>query len=164
MLNVTLSTGKRRHLVSAYATVSHLLLQMEEAARDGRSPTGVGPPLTPLSPEQAEPVLAPLRALKEQLREVAQELAPAELAELQQPQSRSNSLVWLSNLLDHIRIAVDGLEPRRVRKYGELSPDEAVMFGAIHGDLFQEIQNSRASLDAQMQTSPEKADADAKRR
>jgi hypothetical protein len=137
---------------------------MEEVASEGRSPTGVGAPLTPLSPEDAEPVLAPLRALKARLREVTEQLAPAELAELEQPQSYRNSLVWLSNLLDHIRIAVDGLEPRRVRKYGELSPDETDLFGAIHGELFEAIQSARASLDLLTQNGPARADAGEKHR
>lgn len=146
-----LSTGKRRHLISAYATVSHLLLQMEEAALEGRSPTGVGPPLTPLPRNEADAVLAPLRNLKARLREVAQTLAPVELAELEQRQSVSNSVVWLSNLLDHIRIAVDGLEPRRVRKYGELDPEEKELFEGLHTELFEHVGISRSSLDELLQ-------------
>lgn len=141
------STQKRRHLVSAYATVCHLLRQMEEAVRDGRSPTGVGAPLTPLSPAQAEPVLAPVRELKDRLHQIAQELAPRELADLERPQSLNNTLVQLSNLLDHIRISVDDLHPRRVRKYGAVGSDEEALLGLLHEELFRQVQASRNCLD-----------------
>jgi hypothetical protein len=95
---------------------------------------------------------------------VTQNLAPTELAELEQPQSYRNSVVWLSNLLDPIHVAVDGLEPRRVRKYGELSPDETDLLGAIHGELFGAIQTARASLDLLTQNGNAPADTGEKHR
>lgn len=143
-----LSAAKRRHLVSAYATVRHMCLQMEEAARDGRSPTGVGPPLTALAPQQAEPILEPARRLRDRLREIAEELAPRELSDLERRQPPANTFVWLSNLLDHVRIAVDDLQPRRVRKYGELESGEETLWDDLHRELFQHVQQSRAGLDA----------------
>jgi hypothetical protein len=148
---MTLSAAKRRHLVSAYATVSHMLQQMEEAARDGRSPTGVGAPLTPLPEAQAEAIVAPVRQVKHLLRQAAMELAPLELAELERPQSLNNTLVWLSNLLDGVRVSADDLHPRKVRKYGELGPAEEAMLGAVHRELLQEVQLARDVLDALVQ-------------
>ena len=147
---VEFSAAKRRHLVSIYARVRYALAQMQEASREGRSPTGVGPPLTPLATEQADEILAPLRDLEHRLRKITHELAPRELAALERPQPLNNTLVWLSNLLDHIRISVDGLQPQRMKKYGRQSAEEADALSAIHAELFRRIEQARDSLDARM--------------
>lgn len=143
-----LSAAKRRHIVSAYATVCGMLRQMEEAAGEGRSPTGVGAPLSPLPEGQAEIVLAPMRGLKERLRQIAVELAPDELAQFERPQCPKNTWVWLSNLADRIRVSVDDLQPARVRKYGKLGHDEEALLEAVHRDLSRFVRASRDGLDA----------------
>ncbi len=145
---VRLSAAKRRHIVSAYATVCGMLRQMEEAAGEGRSPTGMGAPLSPLPAEQAEAVLAPLRDLKGRLRQIAAELAPDELAEFERPQHPNNTWVWLSNLADRIRVSVDDLQPARVRKYGKLAHDEEALLQAVHRDLSRFVTAARDGLDA----------------
>ena len=148
--SVRLSSAKRRHLVATYATVSHMLRQMEEAAHDGRCPTGVGAPLTPLPSGQAEPVLAPVRRLCDRLRELARELAPRELSHFERSQSLNNTVVWLSNLLDHVRISVDDLHSRKMRKYGEVGADEGALLESLHSELFGEVQAARHYLDAML--------------
>ena len=141
-----LNAAMRRHLVSAYITVNHLLRQMEEGAAEGRSPTGVGSPLTPLEAARAEPVLAPLREVRARLRELAAELAPRELAAFEQPQTPNNTLVWMSNLLDRIRGAVDGLAPGRMRKYGGLTDEQRARQQAMHEELSALVASAREAL------------------
>ncbi len=58
-----LDSAMRQHLVSTYSLVRHLIRQLEEATTEGRSPTGVGSPLSPLSDEHAQAILTPLRSL-----------------------------------------------------------------------------------------------------
>jgi len=145
-----LSAARRRHIVSTYATVAYALQQMEEAARDGRSPTGLGAPLTPLTEQDSEPILAPVREIGRRLRQIAAELAPRELMELERPQGLTNALVWQSNLLDRIRVAIDGLHPARLAKRGAPAADEILAFEAIHKELYRAVELSRRALDAQM--------------
>lgn len=147
---MALSDGQRRHLVSAYATVGHLLLQLEEAGSEGRSPTGVGSPLTPLSAEEMREVTEPLRALRARLREAAALLAPDELAAFERPQSAHNTRVWLSNLLEKIRWAVDSLGPRPMRKYGPVTEAEEQAAADLHGELAGYVREARRALDARL--------------
>jgi hypothetical protein len=142
-----LNAVKRRHLVSAYAAVRHMCLQMEEAARDGRSPTGVGAPLSPLLAEQTEAILAPVRTVRDRLHAAAQGLAPKELAYLERPQSTTNTVVWLSNLLDRVRVAVDDLQPSRLRRYGAVEAEEKALFEALHEELSAKIVAARRGVD-----------------
>lgn len=146
-LKMALSSGQRRHLISAYATASHLLRQMEEAGSEGRSPTGVGSPLTPLLPEEVEAICEPLRSLEAELREQAAVLAPVELAEFERPQSRHNTRVWMSNLLEKLRAAVDSLEPRQMRKYGASTEADNSALAALHTGLAARVQAARCALD-----------------
>jgi hypothetical protein len=142
-----LKAARRRHLVSAYSTASHLLRQMEEAGREGRSPSGVGAPLTPLPPERLESILAPLRNLKVRLRAAAADLAPQELAALETVQGPRSTLNWMSNLLDHVRVAVDNLQARRMAKYGAVAPEEAQALDAMHAALAACVAAAREALD-----------------
>lgn len=116
-----LSSGQRRHLVSVYATATHYLHLMEDAAAAGRSPSGVGSALTPLSPTTADEILGPVRELRRRLRALAEELALAELRELESPQPPAQTLLWMSNLLQRLRSCAESVGPRRMRRYGELS-------------------------------------------
>lgn len=143
-----LNATRRRSLVSAYATVRHLLRQMEEAAGSGRSPSGVGSPLTPLPPDLSEAVIVPLRQLESRLHEAAQRLAPAELAAFEQPQGTGSTLVWVSNLLERIRYVVDDLHPSRQQRYGSVEDDEGQTLGVLHEELASLISASREVLNA----------------
>lgn len=144
---MALSSGQRRHLISAYATVHHLLRQMEEAATQGRSPTGVGPPLTPLPLEEVDAICGPLRELLTTLHERAEELAPRELAAFQRPQSAHNTRIWLSNLLEKIRAAVDGLQASQMRKYGRATEETDRAMNELHAQLDSKVQEARGALD-----------------
>jgi len=146
---MALNSGQRRHLISAYATVSHLLRQMEEAGAEGRSPTGVGSPLTPLAPEEVEAVCAPLRRLRRRLREQAAALAAKELAAFERPQSPSNTRVWMSNLLEKMRASVDSLHPDQMRKYGLQEAGHEESLAALHGELTARVRQARAALEKQ---------------
>ena len=141
-----LDAGKRRHLVSAYAAVCHLLRQIDEAAREGRSPTGVGPPLTPLRAEDCDSVTAPLHELAAELRSVVARVAPAELRELESLQPQGNTAVWIANLLDHIRETVDGLRSSRMRKYGRLEARSATELDGLHERLARLISDCEGAL------------------
>ncbi len=145
-----LKAARRRHLVSAYSTASHLLRQMEEAGREGRSPSGVGAPLTPLPRERLDPILAPLRDLKVRLRAAAADLAPADLAALETVQGPRGTLNWMSNLLDHVHAAVENLQPRRMSKYGPVAPDEAKALEALHSALTDCVAAAREALDREV--------------
>lgn len=144
---MTLNGAQRQHLVSAYVTVCHLLLQMEEAGFEGRSPTGVGSPLTPLPEDVVESVCGPLRALRQRLREQVVSMAPQELEEFERPQSVGNTVIWLSNLHDRIRGAVDSLQPGKMRKYGREMGDDEQLLAALHGELTQMLKQARTALD-----------------
>jgi len=146
---MALSSAQRRHLVSAYTTVSHLLRQMEEAGAEGRSPTGVGSPLTPLPLEEVSAVCASLRELQVLLREHAAALAPEELAAFERPQALGNTRVWLSNLREKIRASVDSLHPDQMRKYGPQPEADREVLAALHGDLAVAVQQARAVLEKQ---------------
>lgn len=148
---MALSSGQRRHLISAYATISHLLTQMEEAASEGRSPTGVGAPLTPLAPDEVEEICGPVRELRDRLRERADALAPEELAAFEREQSERNTYIWLSNLLGKVREAADGLTPRRMRSYGSSwNDDDEQAAAALHAELLDIIREARRALDGRM--------------
>ena len=142
-----LSQGQRRHLVSVYASVRHLLRQMEDAAREGRSPTGVGATLTPLPPEQTEPILAPVRQLASRIRELAAAMAPEELAALETPQGTQSTLVWMSNLVNRARGEGEDLQPNRLGKDGALSEDKRRTVSGLHEELLAVVQEARAGLD-----------------
>ena len=141
-----LSSGQRRHLVSAYATVSHLLLQMEEAGSNGRSPTGVGSPLTPLPANELDAIISPLRDLQARLRERAAALAPLELAAFERPQSAAVTRVWLSSLLEKLREAVDGLRPRKMRSYGVWTEADERSAAELHAELTAKVHEARAAI------------------
>jgi hypothetical protein len=145
-----LNAAKRRHLVSAYVTIRHLGRQVEEAGRDGRSPSGVGAPLTPLAEDTTQAVVAPLLTLAQELRATAAVLAPAELAAVEAPQPPRSTLNWMSNLLDGVRAAVDNLQPGRMGKYGMVSEEEADMLSALHRGLFEHIRAAREALDREV--------------
>lgn len=143
-------TAKKRHLVSSYAAVCHMLQQMEEAAALGRSPSGVGSPLTPLPPEATEPILAPVRELRDRLRAAAVEKAPAELADFERAQPPNNTFVWLSNLMARIRMALDDLQPARMARYGPVDDDERAALIALSDELMALLQTARSAVDGEM--------------
>lgn len=130
-----LSSGQRRHLVSVYATATHYLHLMEDAAANGRTPTGVGSALTPLPPATADEVLGPVREMRSRLRAMAEELAPVELSELESPQPRAQTLLWMSNLLQRLRSCAESIGPRRMKRYGELSEDIVEALAATQREL-----------------------------
>jgi len=145
-----LNSGQRRHVISTYATISHLLRQMEEAATEGRSPTGVGSPLTRLSPLEVEAIFGSLRRLETKLRREAARLAPEELAAFEEPQSTRNTRVWLSNLLEKVRQAVDSLQPGQMRKYGPTDDSDDAELASLHGKLSVEVQTARDQLEVEL--------------
>ncbi|MFQ6099009.1 MAG: hypothetical protein ACE5O2_14865 [Armatimonadota bacterium] len=143
-----LTEAQRRHLISSYARICHALRQMEEAAAEGRSPTGVGAPLSPLPDARAEPILTPLRRLKDELGEFASEVASEELRAFQTPQPPDNTLVWLSNLLEAIREAVQTLGPRDMHNYGPLSGPAEEALSRLERRLSRRIETARGSMEA----------------
>jgi hypothetical protein len=147
---MALTSGQRRHLISTYASVSHMLRQMEEAATEGRSPTGVGSPLTRLSPLEVEAIFGSLRRLETKLKREARALAPEELAAFEEPQSTHNTRVWLSNLLEKVRQAVDSLQPDQMRKYGSTDDSDGAKLASLHSKLSAEVQTAREQLDAEL--------------
>ncbi|MGD9495426.1 MAG: hypothetical protein AB7Y46_03845 [Armatimonadota bacterium] len=144
---MALSSGQRRHLISAYATIGHLLRQMEEAGSEGRSPTGVASPLAPLAPEEVDAICGPIRRLQARLRERAQALAPAELAAFERPQGAHNTRIWLSNLLEKIRSAVDSLQPRQMRNYGVWTRADERDEENLHNELAGLVREAREELE-----------------
>jgi hypothetical protein len=123
---------------------------MEEAATEGRLPTGVGSPLTRLSPLEVEAIFGSLRRLESRLRRKAATLAPEELAAFEEPQSTHNTRVWLSNLLDKLGAAVDALQPDQMRKYGPTGDDAE--FASLHSKLSAEVQKAREQLEVELPT------------
>jgi hypothetical protein len=126
-----------------------MLEQMERAA-EGHSPSGLGAPLAPLPAERSEPILAPVRQLRDHLRAAAARMAPAELAEFEQLQSLNNTFVWLSNLLARIRMAVDDIRPSNMGKYGTVEEEERDALVSLHRELMEKIQVSRKAADAEL--------------
>ncbi len=148
MGDTQLSQGQRRHLVSVYATICHLLRQMEDAAAEGRSPSGIGAPLTAISAEDTAVIMQPLCELRERVRRLAAQYAPEELAGYETPQSPTATMVWLSNLHNRVRAAVDDLQPGRVRKYGPMSAEQTEMAEELHAELLAMVLAARPALDA----------------
>jgi len=107
-----------KHLLALYASACNCARQLEAAIVDGQSPTGYGAPLAPLAPDQARAVVAPVRQYVADFRALVEQWAPDELVGFETCQSRENTLVWASNLLENLRQLAEELHPRRLRRYG----------------------------------------------
>lgn len=133
---------RNQHLLAIYVSASDYARQLEEALTLGRSPTGYGSPLTPIDPEAAEAILAPVRAYLARMRELVACHAPDELAAHETVQPVENTMVWASNLLERLRQLADDFSPRRMRKYGGPPGDPADM-AALQEELVALIASAR---------------------
>lgn len=121
---------------------------------EGESPTGYGAPLTPLPPEEAQAILAPIDRFLERLRDFVAELAPAELATQEAVQPPENTRVWASNLIERLRQIADDLAPGRLRRYGFRSPEELEAAERLRQDLHALVASAlSASRSSSRQTS-----------
>ncbi len=107
-LNRLLAGQRRRHIVARYMTARRWADAFERAVVSGVSPTGYGPPLTPLAPDVAQGLLEPVAAIIERLRAFAAEQAPAELSAAEAPRSERHTVLWARNLLERLAEAVEG--------------------------------------------------------
>lgn len=133
---------RRQHLLALYVSAYDYAHQLEEALLLGRSPTGYGSPLTPLAPEVAEGILAPVKAYLARMRDLVARYASEELAAHEAVQPEENTLVWASNLLERLRQIADDFTPRRMRRYGG-SPGDPKDLSALHDDLLPLIAAAR---------------------
>ncbi len=136
---------QRRHLLSLYLAACDYYRQMEGALRQGESPTGFGSPLTPLPPEHAEAVLAPVQRYLRELREFVRKYAPDELAAHEQVQPLSNTAVWASNLLERLRQITEEFAPERLRRYGETALPLPEL-ETLRRDLSERVAQARRGL------------------
>jgi hypothetical protein len=144
--NEGLTAAARRALVANYATWRHQCRQLEGAATQGLSPTGVGAPLTPAPEAQQRALLAPLRELNDRYRALCEELAPSELAALETPQDEVKSQVWLRNLLDMLDQTLGGVQPARLRKYGTCPEELQERLEATARELKSLVDEARQAV------------------
>jgi hypothetical protein len=136
---------QRRHLLSLYLVARDYAQQLEGAVRTGKSPTGFGAPLTPLPPDTADEVLAPMHDFMERLRNFVQQHAPEELAAHEQVQPAGNTAVWASNLVERMRQVAEELAPERLRGYGETALPLAEL-NELKRDLLEAVARARHGL------------------
>ncbi len=141
-----LGRQQRRHLLALYIAACNYARQLEGALLLGTSPTGYGAPLTPLSADEAEAVLAPVRDSLAQMRHFLAQYAPRELAEHETLQPRNNTVVWASNLLERLRQIAESLSPRRLRRYGEAVPRLEPSAQDLRRELLAALAEARRSL------------------
>lgn len=108
-LEQLLAGQRRRHIVAQYMTARRWARALEQAVLHGVSPSGYGPPLTPLASDRAQSLLEPVTMIVKHFRAFAAEQAPAELAATEAPRSERHTVLWARNLLEHLADAVEGL-------------------------------------------------------
>jgi len=106
-LDRLVSGQRRRHLVAQFMTARRWAQALDDLVVRGVSPTGYGPPLTPLPPARATALLRPVRALMTHLREFVAEQAPAELAAAERRRSEGHTALWARNLLERLTDMVE---------------------------------------------------------
>ena len=137
-----LERQRRQHLLALYVSAADYAHQLEGALLLGRSPTGYGSPLTPLAPEVAEEMLAPVREYLARMRDLVSRYAPDELAAHEAVQPAENTFVWASNLLERLRQLGDDFSPRRMRRYGG-SPGDPKELSALQEELVALVAAAR---------------------
>ncbi len=137
---------ERQHLLALYITACDYARQLEEAVTQGHSPTGYGPPLTPLPEDVAEALLAPVRAYLAQMRDLVARHAPRELATFETRQPAANTVVWASNLLERLRQVSEDLAPTRMRRYGS-DPAWAEQYAEASDRLARLVAEARGVLE-----------------
>jgi len=138
---------QQSHLLSSYLTMEEYIGDLEKVAVQGRSPSGSGPPLTPLPPEQWAALEEPLRALLDSARAALEELAPEALRRQEQVAGPARTRQWVQVLLGRLEEVIDDLEPDRLgRKYGDLPPEEAARLRAHQQRMKKGVGQARRML------------------
>lgn len=138
---------QQSHLLSSYLTMEEYVGDLEKVAVQGKSPSGSGPPLTPLPPEQWAALEEPLQALLDSARAALEELAPEALAQQEQAAGPARTRQWVQVLLGRLEEVIDDLEPERLgRKYGDLPPDEAARLRVHQQQMKRAVQRAARAL------------------
>lgn len=141
---------QQTHLLSSFLTMEEYVGDVEKVALQGRSPSGSGPPLTPLPPAQWKALEEPLQALLGSARAALEELAPEVLRQQEQVAGPARTWQWLQVLLGRLEEIIDDLDPERLgRKYGGLPPDEAARLGHHQQRMKKALQQAFQVLGAQ---------------
>lgn len=142
-----MKTHQQSHLLSSYLTMEEYVGDVERVALQGKSPSGSGPPLTPLPPEQWAALEEPLRALLNSARAALEELAPEALRQQEQTAGPSRTWQWLQVLLGRLEEIIDDLHPERLgRKYGRLLPPEAARLSIHQQRMKKALQQALQAL------------------
>lgn len=108
-LNRLIAGQRRRHLVAQLMTAQRWARLLEDVLVRGVSPTGYGPPVTPLPADAAEEVLSPVRLAIARARQSVAEQAPDELEQSERPQPPRQTLMWARNLLERFADTIEAL-------------------------------------------------------
>ena len=141
----SLAPQQRRHLVALYLSARNHAARLEALVAFGRSPSGYGAPLAPLTPEHADAIMAPVRELLAQLQGFVRVHAPEELDELEREQHPHNTLVWASQIMSNLRDVAEELTPRRLARWGSPAPDDTSV-DALRETLMATIAQARSAL------------------
>lgn len=144
-LDRMLANQRRRHLVVQLMTARRWVMQLEDLLIDGVSPTGYGASLTPLSAEEAQRVLDPVKHLLERWRQLALEHAAEQLEAVDHRRQIGETKRWARLLLRKLEDLVDETVADASTADGTSRlHEEAAEFGQEARDL---IRNARQALE-----------------
>jgi HPt (histidine-containing phosphotransfer) domain-containing protein len=143
-----MTDGHSRHLAASLTAIEEIARQMEQAAREGRSPAG-GQALTPLDSAEWTPLAAALARIQARMQEAIRLFAPDMSERRDTVEARAATFYWLSLLLLRLdEEIIDDLDPARTeRKFGLLPAEERARLSQIVAELHWEVSEMRAQIE-----------------
>ncbi|CCW35603.1 hypothetical protein CTKA_02304 [Chthonomonas calidirosea] len=143
-----MTDGHKRHLMATLLAIEEASRQIEQVAREGRSPSGNNR-LTPLDPASWAVFADALQHMYVDLQACIKQLLPQELAEQEHREGLSVTLYWLSVLLLHLdEEIVEDLDPKKtIPKFGPLEPAEREALEAVVARLHEAVERMRRQIE-----------------
>ena len=133
----------RVHLLATYDTLCKYVADMRAAAVEGRSPSGMGPPLMPMSEARNAELMGCLERLLQAAEKAAQRYCAEELRGRRR-QGPAATRMWVSILLRTLEDVVRDLAPEHLEgKFGALSAQERSFFSALVSQMRLEIEHAK---------------------
>lgn len=135
----------KNHLISGYVTLQKFVQDIRALICEGRTPAGTSTPLTPLSQEIQDVILAALDEVVSQFEALAQRYAADELTARTKKQPLSATYMWASVLLGQLRDNMADLHPGRFeRQFGEFdSQEERVHLQEAIEGILRKLEEAR---------------------